>query len=176
MRDKFWKLYEEVIRTERYYWYYRQRAIRIDKAIKAFLVIASLSSVAGIWLWEVVPQVWSLIAIIAQVVSACAYLLPYSERINATNNLLPALQHMQNQVDHDWDIIDSYSDHKINDLVFAYKEELTRLESLYASGGLFPVCKSVLKKAEDDTKKYKFSHLNVDQVDHLEEVLLNARS
>lgn len=171
MRDKFWKLYEEVIRSERYYWHYQQRAIRIDRGIKIFLAAASLSSVAGLWLWGAFPHIWAIIAAFAQVISACSYLLPYSARITATKNLLPELQHILNCVGRDWDRLIDLSDDEINDLVFHYQEQMAQLENRYASGGLFPVCSAVEKKAESDSRKYKFSHLDVSQTNYLEEAL-----
>ncbi len=174
MRDKFWKLYERVIYIERYYWHYRQRAIRIDRGIKAFLLIASLSGFAGFWLWNRIPHVWSVIALIAQVFSACAYLLPHSDQISSINYLAPELQRLLNRVDHDWDNLDSLTYEDINDLVLKYNNELLELEDKYAHGISFPENKRIKKKAEAESKEYKFSQLDITEFAEFKEEIKNG--
>lgn len=174
MRDKFWKLYESVLKSERYYWHYRQRSIFFHHLIQAFLLIASLSSVAGLWFWTKIPGIWAIIALVAQVVSACAYMLPQSAQITALNYLLPELQRLLNQIDHDWDMLEELSPGDINDLVLKYNNDFCDMEDKYTCGVSFPARERVVRKADIDCRNYKFSHLDITQVDQVEEVFKNA--
>lgn len=162
---------------ERYYWNYKQRAIRIDTAIKAFLVIVSLTNVAGLWVWNSLPKLWTVIACVAQVISASAYLFPQSEQVTSINYLLPELQSIQNRVDHDWESIRSgeLADNEINDLILQYSNELILLENKYTNGVSFPSSKGVQTKAEEEAAAHKFSYLDVSQTDHLEEAINNGK-
>lgn len=177
MREQFWKLLESAYRTERYYWYYRQRANFLNNLVQVVLLASAMSGVAGLWIWNIIPEVWAFVAMVTQLLSAAAYLLPQSNQIRALDYLLPELQLLLNRIEHDWNSIDLPgvpSDAEINDLILRYNNELTALENKYTGGISFSVCRRAEELAEADCKKYKFVQYNVEQFDVIEEVLNNA--
>lgn len=178
MREKFWAMYENIKYSERYFFYYREQAWKRDRYIKIFLCVASLSSVTSLALWSKAPSIWSIITVAAQVLSAVAYLIPYSEQVTALNNLLPEIDQLLHRIDYDWDrinILQTLSDEEINSLVLKYNTEFTNIENRFAQGIQFAPSKSCVKKAQEDCAKYKFSRFGITQTDYLEETLKNAR-
>ena len=178
MREKFWAMYENIKYSERYFFYYREQAWRRDRYIKIFLCIASLSRVTSLALRHKAPFIWTIITVVAQVLSAIAYLIPYSEQVTALNNLLPEMDQLLHRIDYDWDrinILQALSDEEINTLVLKYNAEFTNLENRFTQGIQFAPSKSCVKKAQEDCEKYKFSRFGITQTDYLEETLRNAR-
>lgn len=174
MREKYWELYERIKYSERYYFYVRESAMNTDRLIKGFLVIASLSSIANLGLWGRIPFLWAIVTVIAQAISAIAYLIPSSYQATAINYLLPELDHLLNQIDHDWDrinILQELSDTEINDLVFQYNEEFSRLENKFIGNIQVAPNSKCVKKATEDCKKFKFTRFGITQTDYLEEAL-----
>jgi hypothetical protein len=172
MREKYWSLYETVKRSERYFFYYRERAQRRDRWIKIFLCVASLSSVANLAFWGKVPLFWPTISVIAQILSAVAYLIPYSDQVNALNSLLPELDMLIHKIDYYWDrinILEDIPDKEINSLVLDFNMEFTKLESKYTKGIPFSPSNSCLKKADSDFKKFYNNRFYPPQRNYLEE-------
>lgn len=158
MREqKFWPLYARVVHSERYFFYYRERALKWDRYIKVFLCAASLSNIASLAFWNQVPLIWAVVSAIAQLVSAIAYLIPYSDQINALNNLLPELNKLIDQIDYHWDrigISEEITDAEINALVLDLNMEFTGLENQYTKGIPFSPSKQCTKKASSDCEKF----------------------
>lgn len=178
MREKYWAMYESVKHSERYFFYYRERAWKWDKGIKAFLVIASLSSVANLAFWDQISITWAIIAMAAQILSALAYLIPFSDQVTALNSFLPEIDKLLCQIDHDWDrinILQELSDVEINDLVLKYNLAFSDLEDRYTRGIQFSVNAECETKAEADCKKFKFSRFGITQTDYLEEALTGVQ-
>jgi hypothetical protein len=174
MREKYWSLYETVKRSERYFFYYRERAQRRDRWIKVFLCAASLSSVANLAFWGQAPLFWPIISVIAQILSAVAYLIPYSDQVRALNDLLPELDMLIHRIDYHWDqinILRNLTDEEINALVLDYNMEFTKLESQYTKYTPFSPSKHCSKKAESDFKKFYNSRFYPPQRNYLEEAL-----
>lgn len=174
MREKYWSLYERVTYQERYYWYYRQSSIFRDRIVKVILIIGSISGFSSLPFWDEISAIWAVVVLAIQVLSACAYLLPYSDQITSINYLAPELQHLLNRVDHDWDTLPSLTPAEINKLVLKYNTELADLENKYTQGISFPVRTRVQKKALADCEKYNFSQFGITQVDNCEEVTKNG--
>ena len=174
MREKYWSLYATVKHSERYFFYYRERAQRWDRRIKVFLCVASLSSVANLALWGHVPLLWPIISAIAQILSAVAYLIPYSDQINALNSLLPELDMLIHRIDYYWDrinILEDVPDKEINSLVLDFNVEFAKLEDKYTKGIPFPPIKHCTKKADVDLQNFYKNRFHPPQRDYLEEEL-----
>lgn len=175
MREqKFWPLYVKVVYSERYFFYYRERALRRDRCIKFFLCAASLSSIASLALWNKVPLMWAVVSAVAQLLSAMAYLIPYSDQINALNNLLPELGTLIDQIDYHWDrigISEEITDAEINSLVLDLNMEFTALENRYTKGIPFSPSKKCEKKAISDRENFIKNRFLPDEPKHSEEEL-----
>ena len=174
MREKFWSMYEQVKYSERYFFFYREEAKAKDRNVKIFLIVTSLSSIANLGLWEKIPFLWAIIALVAQVVSAILYLFPYSDQITALNYLLPELDHLLNQIDYDWDQINEFQaipDLEINKLVLEYNEKYSNLEHRYTNGVSFPRNEKCDKKAQGDCEQFKYARFGIAQTNYLEEAL-----
>ncbi len=172
MREKYWSLYATVKHAERYFFYYRERAQRRDKRIKVLLCVASLSSVANLALWGKIPLLWPIISAVAQILSAAAYLIPYSDQVSALNNLLPELDMLIHQIDYYWDrinILKNISDEEVNSLVLDFNVEFTKLESRFTKGIPFPPVKRCTKKADVDLKNFYKNRFDPPQKNYLEE-------
>lgn len=177
MREKYWELYERVKFSERYLYHYREKARRKDHRIKAFLTIASLSSIANLMLWEKIQFLWAIIAVVTQVLSAVAYLIPFSDQVTALNYLLPELDQLLHRIDYDWDrinILQELSDSEINDLVLRYNREFSNLETKYAGNTQFSPNSSCIKKANKDCETFKFTRFGITETNYLEEVTGNG--
>lgn len=167
-------MYITVYRAERYYWYYREYAIFWNNIIQVFLLATALSGVAGLWIWSKIPAIWAVVAGASQVLGAAAYLLPQSDQIRALNYLLPELQELLNQIDHDWNLIDlpdPPSDAELNDRILTYNNKYAELENKYTNGTPFPRKKWVEQTAEKDRNNYLLSHFGVS----VEEETKNAK-
>lgn len=176
MREKYWAMYERIKYSERYFFYYREYAWKRDKAIKAFLVIVSLSNVANLALIKQFSTAWAIIAAVAQILSALAYLIPFSEQVTALNLFLPELDKLLCKIDRDWDrinILKVLSDTDINDLVYQYDLAFSSLENQFTNGIQFSPREKCKKYADDDCKKFKFCRFGITQTDYLEEALSN---
>lgn len=174
MREKYWSLYATVKHSERYFSYYRERAQFRDKCIKILLCVASLSSVANLALWGQIPLLWPIISAVAQILSAVAYLIPYSDQVNALNKLLPELDMLIHRIDYYWDrinILDDVSDKEINSLVLDFNVEFTKLENQYTEGIPFPSVKRCTKKADIDLQNFYKNRFYPPQRNYLEEEL-----
>lgn len=174
MREKYWSLYETVKRSERYFFYYREHALWWDRAIKIFLCAASLSNIASLAFWNQVPLIWAIVSAFAQLISAIAYLIPYSNQVRALDDLLPELDMLIHRIDYHWDqinILQSLTDEEINALILDYNVEFTNLESRYTKGIPFSPNARCLKKAESDFKKFYNSRFYPPQRNYLEEEL-----
>ena len=175
MREqKFWSLYAKVVYNERYFFYYRERALKLDRCIKLFLCAASLSSVASLAFWNQVPLIWAVVSAAAQLLSAMAYLIPYSDQINALNNLLPELSKLIDQIDYLWDqigISEEITDAEINALVLCLNMELTDLENRYTKGIPFSPSKKCIEKAIRDREDFIKNRFPPDEPKHSEEEL-----
>lgn len=177
MREKYWAMYERVKYSERYLYHHRNKVAGYDNWIKGGLIVASLSSVANLALWDYIPFLWAIITVLAQIVSAVAYLLPFGDQVKALDLLLPELDQLLNRIDHDWDCVNTLhtlTDAQINDLVLKYDTEFSSLESKYTSGIRFASYEDCKSLAEDDCKAFKYTRFGITQVDYLEEVLNNA--
>ena len=157
-------MYITIYRSERYYWHYRQNAIFWNNAVQFFLLATALSGVAGLWIWSKIPDIWAIVVGVSQVLGAVTYLFPQAGQIHSLNYLLPELQELLNQIEHDWNMIDLQnppSDSELNDLILMYSNKYAELENKYLSGTPFPRKKKIIKYADADCENYMLSHFGV---------------
>lgn len=164
MRDKYWAMYIELIDSKYYYWHYRARSTFWDNVINAVSLLTTAYGITSWALWKQFYVAWAVLVGTAQVLSTMRPILPFSRRIIDTNFLFPDLDELVNEVDHDWDKIDSLSDLEISDLIYAYNQKYIKLENKYAKGADFPRNKCCQEKAVRDRANYFKQHYDVDTI------------
>lgn len=174
-RKKFWEIYQRLVFVRYYYEAYKIYSARIDRAIKIFLCAVSLAGIGSLWFWSSFNHAWKLILAFAQLLSAISYMLPYSKQVQVLDLLLPDLEYLINQVDRDWDAIDSMSSSAINDLVFQYQNRLSDMENKYVGTTLFPDNRHCIKIAENKKKKFNYQRFDIVETISLKEEEKNAQ-
>lgn len=114
------------------------------------LIVTSLAGFSGLWFWESIPHVWSVISLVAQLISASSYLFPFSEDIKSLNFLIPDIQSLENRIDKDYTFLAKYSNEEIIELVYSYREEILSLEQKYIDSSHFPFNDNCKQAAEID--------------------------
>ncbi len=79
-QERYWKELVQLKIQSGYLNQYHIDSVRIDRAIKMFLAIASSGSIAAWAVWQQYPYVWATIIALAQVVTAVKAFLPYQRR------------------------------------------------------------------------------------------------
>lgn len=149
-RDKFWTFYSRVVFCRCYYLRYKDRSIMINNIISGILVAASIASISGLWFWNQIPHIWSIIAAAIQLLSGVAYMFPFKEQIWVLNMLIPEIENLENLVDREWSTIDSKSNEEINNLVYTYHGKLLDLQHKYIGQTHFPYRTHCQKLADKD--------------------------
>jgi hypothetical protein len=157
---KYWKMYEEYLFNSYYYWHYCSSSSLRSKMVKSALILVTLGNVVTLPFWNTIPDVWRIIAAVAQFISAISYMLPYNAQITAINMFHPALENLLLVIEHDWDQLDVKTDTEVYDLIFKYKTEYSAIHSKFIGSTEFPRRRKCAKKAEKDYDNYKFHHFD----------------
>ncbi len=174
MRKKYWEMYQRLVYVRYYYETYKIHSVRIDRTIKIFLCAVSLAGIGSLWFWSSFSHVWKLILAFAQLLSAISYMLPYSKQVQALDMLLPDLEDLFNQVDRDWDIIDSMTSSDVNNMIFQYQNQLSAMENKYIGTTSFPDSRHCIKVAEKKKEKYNYQRFDTIETTNLKEEKKNA--
>ena len=163
MREKYWALYEELIDTEFYYWHYRSRSAFWEKATNIITCISSAAGIATWIIWKQHEWVWAIVVGASQIINAIRHLFPFPKQISAVSLFLPELKRLINEVDRDWNKINSgtMTDDDANLQIYKYKERLLDLESKYISDTSFPRKRLCQYKALKDRENYFFQNYGI---------------
>lgn len=156
MREKYWAFYTRT-RFELFYFYeYLNDSYRWLSLLESFLAVASCGSIAAWAVWNKVPLLWGIIIAVSQVITAIKQYFPYGKRIQALNNLIPRLDMLLSQIDHEWFKVDNgeLSDDKINDVIFGFKRECADMSNKYLNGIYFPEREDLKKSAQVRTESF----------------------
>ena len=135
---------------------------------------SSLAGVSGLWFWQIHPNIWALVAASLQIVSACAFLMPYAEQIWAIGHLQPELETLIHQVDHDWNVIENLSSTEVNDLVFSYEKKLTDIEQKYIGSTYLPASESCRKRAVRDRRAFNLERFGIENITDEQEAIAHG--
>ncbi|MCI1958154.1 MAG: hypothetical protein LKJ25_00845 [Clostridia bacterium] len=154
LRSKYWSMYNRLKYESFYFWFYRDRAQTIEFWLQLILFLASSSGVAGWFIWDKIPFVWSSIIFISQAIQACKHLLPYQSQIEKINYLMPNLDKLINRIDHDWEETEYMEDKQLTELIYNYENEFLSLKNEFIGFTPFKHNKKCKLKAEEELKKY----------------------
>lgn len=155
LKEKYFAMYSSFIDAKYYYWYYRQRSVGWDNLINIILSITSIGGIGAWTVWRQLPFVWAAIVGMSQIINAFRKFLPFSGQISATNSLIPEIDMLVNDVDHDYfKVLNDLYDNEINELIFQYNKRFIALENRLTKGSNFPMNKKCFKKAEIDRENY----------------------
>ena len=147
---QFWDMYQRTIFVRCYYHRYREKKNLLKNIVGVFLIATSLAGFSGLWFWEKIPHIWSVVSLIAQLVSAAAYLFPFSEDIQSLNYLIPELQSLEYVIDRDYSRLSFFTDDEIIKKVYSYRERTLALEQKYTNSAHFPFDDKCKEKADID--------------------------
>ena len=148
--NQFWDVYQRIVYIRCYYHRYRENKYRWKRFWGVILIIFSLAGFSGLWFWQKIPHVWSVLSLLAQIISASAYLFPYSEDIQALNYLIPELESLEHKMELDYCQMSSFEDIEIIMKTFSYQEQWLALEQKYTDSSHFPFHNRCKKKADKD--------------------------
>ena len=156
MRDRYFSMYQSIEYKTCFYRVHSENAHRWYSLYTA----ATLSlSILSVLIWSIsrtMPALWAILIAAAQFAQAYSSHLPWAAQLTALKYLLPELDQLVLDIDHDWLLIDMnvHKEPEILEFISAYERRYSLLEMQFASGVSFPQRGYILEKAEKAQRQY----------------------
>jgi len=127
-------------------------------------------------IWSIsktMPAIWAILIAAAQFAQTYSANLPWADQLTALKYLLPELDQLALDIDHDWLSIDMemYEEEEILELISVYEKRYSSLEKQFVSGISFHQRKAILKKAEADQRQYFYIRYPIiKELERMEEI------
>ena len=162
IKERYWKLYHDIIHKENYYRYYLLRSQRIASLSTIGTVLVSASSVSAWLLWDFAPFSWlfALLTMLAQAWQAISPHLPFAKQESSLVHISPELRSLSSEISSTWRKMEfnQYSEAEIEALITDYRIRYDGLVRRYIPTLIpMPLNKKCQKQAEADTEIY-FRH------------------
>lgn len=156
MRDRYFSMYQSIEYKNCFYIAHGESAHKWYTLYTAATLALSILSVL-IWsISKTMPALWAILIAAAQFAQAYSANLPWSAQLTALKYLLPELDQLVLDIDHDWLSIDmgAYTKAEILELISTYEKRYSSLEKQFASGISFHQKEWILKEAEKHQRQY----------------------
>lgn len=156
MRDRYFSMYQSIEYKTCFYRVHGENARRWYSLYTAATLALSILSVL-IWsISKTMPAVWAILIAAAQFAQAYSSNLPWAAQLTALKYLLPELDRLILDIDHDWLSIDmgAYTEEEILELISTYEKRYSALEQQFSSETSFHQRNFILKKAEKAQRQY----------------------
>ena len=160
MRDRYWSMLTQIKSSSLYYWKYRDISQKIIFWLKVISTFTTSAGVICLLLQNKFPYFWTGLVAISQTYQAIQPLLPFEERITRINFLMPPLAKLINEIEREWEYVQTYDDKKIIELIYNFKKRYNSIEEQYISSFPFPhkkLCSSYATKELNNYCNYNYS-------------------
>lgn len=154
MRDRFWTMFAEIKFESEYYWKYRDNSQRIDFWLTLVSTFTTGAGVVCLLIEKNLPLLWTGLVVISQTYHAVQHLLPFQERITRINYFLPRIERLLDEIESEWDSIDTKNDEQIAQIIHTIQSKRTSFKQEFIGSFPFPHSKSCTKFANDSIKKH----------------------
>jgi len=156
MRERYFSMYQSI---EYKICFYRAHSESAHRRYRLYTAATLGLSILSVLIWSIsktMPAIWAILIAAAQFAQAYSANLPWADQLTALKYLLPELDQLALDIDHDWLSIDMgmYTEEEIIELISVYEKRYSALEEQFASGISFHQRKGILKKAEANQRQY----------------------
>lgn len=156
MQNRYWNYMKEIKFDMFYLDLYAERSYMWNKLINIFTAVASSTSIAGWAMWQQHSFVWAIVIAASQVINAIKEWLPYRKRLKLIEMFIKNLSLLFNEIEYNWFIVASgdMTEEEINELLYHFKDEYTKMENEYMKGEILPDNKKFIEKVGRKTDSY----------------------
>ena len=175
MRDRYFSMYQSIEYKTCFYQAHWDNARRWYSLYTAATLALSILSVV---IWSVsktMPAIWAILIAAAQFAQSYSSNLPWAAQMTALKYLLPELDQLVLDIDHDRLSIDmgTYTEKETLELISTYEKRYSSLEKQFVSEASFHQRKSILRKAEKAQRQYFYIRYPI--IEELERKELEGR-
>jgi len=151
LREVFWSFLVDCKIAERYYWHYAHHSRFWNNTISVLCLITSASSISAWYFWKACPLLWAIFLGVAQIVSVCKPIFPFSKRLVAGRYIRQDIESILTELEYIWGSDGSgISDEEFRNRLSEYKARYDSSENRFSTDDLFRPNHKVHEKAQND--------------------------
>lgn len=161
MRDKYWAMYTCIKHKASYFSHYKSLVTVLKTSV---VIISILLAGSGVITW-VNSHNYELLGLLlvsaGQFLALCGHLFPFNKQEILLTLLCEDLRHLLNNIDRDWDKVESLEDKEISSLIYEYDKSYDNLITRYTDDIYLPDISFLSKKVEIEVRSFFNQRYNV---------------